>query len=157
MSVWLTMIACGVLTFAIRLSFIAAEGKWTIPRWFRALLPFVPVATLTALIVPDLLMPQGTLWLSWSNSRLLAGLVAITIAATTRSVLWTLIGGFAALALLSGINASLASASSAVSHMPTALAHSGGSKRLPSSPSADFRFAFLPDDRFNCQFTVGFE
>ena len=53
MSIWLTIVACGLITFAIRLSFIAVEGKLTIPRWFRALLPFVPVATLTALIVPD--------------------------------------------------------------------------------------------------------
>lgn len=104
MSVWLTIVACGLITFAIRLSFIAVEGKLTIPRWFRALLPFVPVATLTALIVPDLLMPQGALWLSWSNPRLVAGVAAIGIAAATRSVLWTLIGGFAILALSSGIN-----------------------------------------------------
>ena len=102
MSVWWIMLACGVVTFAIRLSFIAAEGKMTFPSWFRTLLPFVPVAALTALVIPELLMPQGTLWLSLNNSRLVAGLIAIAIAVQTRSVLWTLIGGFAALALLNG-------------------------------------------------------
>ncbi len=99
MSVWTTMIVCGMVTFALRLSFIAAEGRVTFPRWFRVLLPFVPVATLTALVVPELLLPQGALWLSWSNARLVAGLVAIAIAAATRSVLWTLLSGFAVLAL----------------------------------------------------------
>lgn len=99
MSVWLTMTLCGVVTFIIRLSFIAAEGKVAFPPGFRRLLPFVPVATLTALVIPELLMPQGTLWLAWDNARLMAGLTAITIAAMTRSVLWTLVGGFAALAL----------------------------------------------------------
>lgn len=94
MSVWLTIILCGVVTFIIRLSFIAAEGKVAFPLGFRRVLPFVPVATLTALVVPDLLMPQGTLWLAWDNARLMAGLAAIAIAATTRSVLWTLVGGF---------------------------------------------------------------
>ena len=94
MSVWWIMLACGVVTFAIRLSFIAAEGKLTFPRWFRTLLPFVPVAALTALVIP--------LWLSFNNSRLVAGLIAIAIAVQTRSVLWTLIGGFTALALLNG-------------------------------------------------------
>lgn len=103
MSVWTTMIACGLVTFALRLSFIAAEGRVTFPAWFRVLLPFVPVATLTGLVVPELLLSQGALWLSWSNARLMAGLVAIVIAAVTRSVLWTLVGGFAALALLSGM------------------------------------------------------
>jgi branched-subunit amino acid transport protein len=42
-------------------------------------------------------MPQGTLWLAWDNARLMAGLAAIAIAATTRSVLWTLVGGFVVL------------------------------------------------------------
>jgi branched-subunit amino acid transport protein len=101
MSVWPTMIICGLVTFALRLSFIAAEGRVTFPRWFRVLLPFVPVATLTALVAPELLLSQGALWLSWNNARLVAGLVAIAIAATTRSVLWTLVGGFAVLVLLS--------------------------------------------------------
>ena len=102
MSVWWIMLACGVVTFAIRLSFIAADGRLTFPRWFRTLLPFVPVAALTALVIPELLMPHGTLWLSFNNSRLIAGLIAIAIAVQTRSVLWTLVGGFAALALLNG-------------------------------------------------------
>lgn len=46
MSVWTTMIVCGMVTFALRLSFIAAEGRVTFPRWFRVLLPFVPVGHL---------------------------------------------------------------------------------------------------------------
>ncbi|HRZ51794.1 MAG TPA: AzlD domain-containing protein [Candidatus Contendobacter sp.] len=97
MSIWLTMVLCGAVTFIIRLSFIAAEGKIAFPPGFRRLLPFVPVATLTALVIPELLMPQGTLWLAWDNARLMAGLAAIVIAATTRSVLWTLVGGFVVL------------------------------------------------------------
>ena len=101
MSVWLTMALCGVATFIIRLSFIAAEGKVAFPPGFRRVLPFIPVATLTALVIPELLMPRGVLWLAWDNSRLLAGLMAIVLAATTRSVLWTLVGGFIVLAIAS--------------------------------------------------------
>ena len=97
MSVWLTIVLCGAVTFIIRLSFIAAEGKVAFPPGFRRVLPFIPVATLTALVIPELLMPQGTLWLAWDNARLIAGIVAIAIAATTRGVLWTLVGGFVVL------------------------------------------------------------
>lgn len=97
MRVWLTMALCGALTFVIRLSFIAAEGKIAFPPTFRRLLPFVPVATLTALVVPELLMPQGSLWLAWDNARLMAGVAAILTAALTRNVLWTLVVGFAVL------------------------------------------------------------
>lgn len=63
---------------------------------FPALVPnaaaICPVAALTALVIPELLMPQGALWLSLNNARLVAGLVAIAIAVQTRSVLWTLVG-----------------------------------------------------------------
>ncbi len=97
MSVWLTMALCGVATFIIRLSFIAAEGKVAFPPGFRRVLPFIPVATLTALVIPELLMPRGVLWLAWDNARLMAGVAAIAIAATTRGVLWTLVGGFVVL------------------------------------------------------------
>lgn len=95
------MVLCGVLTFGLRLSFIAAEGRVRFPRWFQVLLPFVPVAALSALITPELLLTNGSLWLSWQNPRLMAGLVAIVLAALTRNILWTLLGGFAALALWS--------------------------------------------------------
>jgi branched-subunit amino acid transport protein len=46
-------------------------------------------------------MPQGTWWLAWDNARLMAGLAAMAIAATTRSVLWTLAGGFVVLGVWS--------------------------------------------------------
>ena len=101
MSVWLLIVLCGGVTFTIRLSFIAVESRFTFPPGFRRLLTFVPVATLTALVIPDLLMPQGALWLAWDNARLTAGLVAMVIAATTHSVLWTLAGGFVVLAMWS--------------------------------------------------------
>ena len=97
MSIWLVMALCGAVTFLIRLSFIAAEGRIAFPSGFRRVLPLVPVAAPTALVIPELLMPQGTLWLAWDNARLIAGLAAIVIAATTRSVLWTLVGGFVVL------------------------------------------------------------
>ncbi len=100
MSLWLVMVVAGFITFAIRLSFIAAEGRVALPGWFRGMLPFVPVATLTALIAPDLLMPSGTLDVSLHNPRLLAGAVAVAVATLTRNVLLTIAVGFGVLLLL---------------------------------------------------------
>jgi branched-subunit amino acid transport protein len=99
-SFWLVMIVGGAATFAIRLSFIAAEGKMALPGWFHAMLPFVPIATLTAIIVPELVMPGGTVQLSFSNARLVAGCLAIAVAAVTRNILVTIAAGFAALWLV---------------------------------------------------------
>lgn len=100
MSLWAVMVAVGAVTFATRLSFIAAEGRLAVPGWFRALLPFVPVATLTAIIAPELARPGGSWDLSVGNARLVAGLVAAVVASWTRNVLLTIAVGFAVLLLM---------------------------------------------------------
>jgi len=97
MSLWLVMLAAGLLTFAIRLSFIALEGRYRPPSWFVAWLPFVPIAALTALVTPDLLLVAGELSPGSNNARLWAGLVAIGVAAWRKNVLLTIGCGFAAL------------------------------------------------------------
>ncbi len=99
-SLWLVMVAGGLVTFLTRLSFIAAEGRIAVPRWFRAMLPFVPVATLTALVVPALLRPGGTWDVSVGNPRLIAGIVAVVVAAVSRNVLLTIVIGFAVFLVL---------------------------------------------------------
>ena len=96
-------IGAGLATFLIRLSFIAVEGRVRLPAWFRTALQFVPAAMLSALIAPDLLMRDGAVFVSPHNARLLAGVVAIVIAARTRSVGWTIAGGMAALIALEAL------------------------------------------------------
>lgn len=96
---WVFM-GAGMATFLIRLSFIAVEGRVRLPAWFRTALQFVPAAMLSALIAPDLLMRDGAVFVSPHNARLIAGLVAIVIAARTRSVGWTIAGGMATLIAL---------------------------------------------------------
>lgn len=101
MSLWPVIVACGAVTFATRLSFVALEGRRAAPAWFRELLPFVPVATLTAIVAPALARPAGAGDASGGPARLVAGAIAAAIAATTRSVPLTLAGGFLALWLAS--------------------------------------------------------
>jgi branched-subunit amino acid transport protein len=97
MSVWLVIIATGVLTFATRLSFIAVLDRYPIPDRLRQALRFVPIAVLTAIIVPELTMQHGTLALSLLNPRLLAGTLAVVVALVTRNALLTIAVGMGAL------------------------------------------------------------
>lgn len=93
----LAMAACGLVTFLIRLSFIAG-GRW-LPQGarFQALLRYVPPAVLAALIAPEIFMrPQG-LVLGPDNPRLWAAAVAVLVAFATRSVLATIAAGMLAL------------------------------------------------------------
>jgi branched-subunit amino acid transport protein len=97
MNIWLVMLIGGLLTFAIRLSFILLLHRIRVPEWFRRGLRFVPVAVLSAIILPELTRPDGTLFLSWRNPQLLAGAVAILVAWRTKNVILTIIAGMAAL------------------------------------------------------------
>jgi len=103
MNLWWLMLVCGAITFGIRYSFIAAEGHYQPPTWFRRLLPFVPIAALTALVAPELLLVQGEIALGGGNHRLWAGLVAIFVASLWRNTLLTIGSGFVALFVLQRI------------------------------------------------------
>ena len=106
-AIWLAIVGAGAVTFALRLSFIALLGRIEIPRFLGRALRFVPAAVLTAVLIPLLLYDYGALEVSLGNERLVAGLVAALIAWRTRSVLFTLGGGMAALWTLQFIGQSL--------------------------------------------------
>ena len=90
------MLLGGLVTFLIRLSFIALEGRYVAPAAFKRALPLVPVAALSALVVPELLLDQGALG-GIDNPRLLAGAVAMLVAWRWKNATLTIIAGFVAL------------------------------------------------------------
>lgn len=96
-TLWLTVLLAGLVTFLTRLSFIAVHGRVTLPEWFRRGLTFVPVAVLSAIILPELAVRDDALQLTLTNPRLLAGIVAIVIAWRTRNVWLTIAVGMIAL------------------------------------------------------------
>jgi len=100
MNIWITMIIAGLLTFATRFSFIFLLDRIKMPDWFRRGLRFVPVAVLSAIILPELTSPNGSLFLSWRNPQLLAGTVAILVAWRTKNVILTIVVGMAILLIL---------------------------------------------------------
>ncbi|TAH53303.1 MAG: AzlD domain-containing protein [Chloroflexota bacterium] len=90
---WLTIIACGIVTFLIRFSFIAIHGRVTMPEWFTRALMFVPIAVLSAITLPEILIQDGGVNLSPFNARLLAGIIAVIVAWRTKNVLVTIVVG----------------------------------------------------------------
>jgi branched-subunit amino acid transport protein len=103
MELWLVVIAIGVLTYLIRLSFIVLFGRMRVPGLVQRGLRFVPVAVLTAIIVPELVFPEGHLDLSLQNPRLLAGVLAALVAWRTRNTLLAIGLGMVALWSLQGL------------------------------------------------------
>jgi branched-subunit amino acid transport protein len=97
---WIVIIVSGLLTFAIRLSFILLLDKIKISTLIERALRFVPLTVLAAIIAPALFLPRGTLDLSLSNARLIAGILAILIAWRTKNVFLTIIVGMLCLLFL---------------------------------------------------------
>ena len=103
MTIWLTILAAGMITYATRLSFILLFERIEIPFCLRRLLRFVPAAVLSAIILPELVFQDGALAIAPTNPRLLAGIVAILIAWRTKNILLTLVSGMATLWILQAI------------------------------------------------------
>lgn len=97
MNVWLLMLAAGAVTFATRASFILLLERFQMPEWFRRGLRFVPLAVLSAITAPELVLRDGRLVVPWTNPQFLAGAAAIAVAFKTRNVLLTIVAGMAAL------------------------------------------------------------
>lgn len=100
MSIWPAIVGVGAVTYLMRASFIVFADPQRFPAHFRHALGFVPPAVLAAIVMPGLFMPQGVLDLSLGNMRPLAGILAILVAARTRSVLAAILSGMGALWLL---------------------------------------------------------
>jgi len=94
---WLVIVGAGIVTLLTRASFIVFADPHKFPHAFRVALAFVPAAVLAAIVVPGLVMPQGTLDFTPSNPRLVAGLAAVAVAVKVRNPLVSIVAGMVAL------------------------------------------------------------
>lgn len=93
-TVWGVIVVIGVLTYAIRLSFIALFGRFDeIPPGIERALRYVPAAVLAALVVPAFVNLQG----GFDPAKLLAGGLAGAVAWHTEDVFATMATGMGAL------------------------------------------------------------
>lgn len=82
-----------VVTFAIRFVLLARAHRTHLPVWLEEALRFVPVAVLTAIIMPMILIPNKHWDLSWDNPWLLGGVAAFVIGLVLRKPLITILVG----------------------------------------------------------------
>ena len=103
MQTWMMLVAIGLITYSIRLSFILMMEKIKLPERFMRGLRFVPPAVLTAIIFPEVLMREGAIHFSPANPRLVAALVSVLVAWRTKNVLLTIAAGMLVLLSLQAI------------------------------------------------------
>ena len=100
---WLLTVALALGTWLMRALPIMLHGHVAHPPWLERLLKHVPVAALTALVVPGVLFThQGDVY-SFAPARLVAGVCALAVALKTKNIFITLVAGMAALLIAQAV------------------------------------------------------
>ncbi|KGK87276.1 branched-chain amino acid ABC transporter [Desulfosporosinus sp. HMP52] len=94
------IIGMTLVTYFTRFGALALFRFTGIPTWLNRWLKYVPVAILTALIIPSLLLPQGYLDISLNNHYLIAGITAAFVAYKSRNIIATLGLGMSVMLIL---------------------------------------------------------
>lgn len=94
-ALWLMIVVIGLLTFVIRVSFIALFGRLDeVPPRVNTLLRYVPAAVLAGLVFPEFLTIGAG---GPAVDKLVAGVAAVAVAWRTENVLATLAAGMGTL------------------------------------------------------------
>ena len=93
MNEWLTIFGMMLVTFGVRYPVLALVGKIPLPDPIFRSLKYVPPAVLTAIIVPAILMPDGSIELAFNNAPLIAGIFAGLVAWRSKNLLLTIVLG----------------------------------------------------------------
>jgi branched-subunit amino acid transport protein len=90
------ILGMAAVTVFVKAAIFILGDRVVFPPLLKEALGFVPVAVLTAIIVPMILAPHGGgMEVTWRNPQLVAALAAIAVCATTRRQLLTICVGLA--------------------------------------------------------------
>ena len=82
-----------LVTFLVRYPLLAMSGRLTLPPKLLQALNYVPPAVLTAIVVPAVLVEGDSLWLGWTNPRLMGALAALGVGLWKKNLLLTILVG----------------------------------------------------------------
>jgi branched-subunit amino acid transport protein len=98
LTIWLLIFGVGAITYTARLSFIALFARRRMPPLLAEALKHVPVAMVTAIVVPAIVfMPSGVLRIDPGNAKLIAALAAAAVAWWRQSAVLTIVVGMCVL------------------------------------------------------------
>ncbi|MEM6452021.1 MAG: AzlD domain-containing protein [Cyanobacteria bacterium P01_D01_bin.105] len=94
--VWFECLVIGgmaIATFSIRYCMFGFSRRLSLPPALLRALRYVPPVVLTAIVVPEVLLSEGTLNMSLANARLLGAIAAILASIFTQNLLFTIVLG----------------------------------------------------------------
>ena len=66
------ILGLAAVTVITRSFFFIASKPWSLPHWAQRGLQYAPIAALSGVIVPEIVMSQGQLLQTWQDARLYA-------------------------------------------------------------------------------------
>jgi branched-subunit amino acid transport protein len=91
--VWFALLGLGLITLLCRGFFLLPQREWPLPDWLRKGLRYAPLAALTAVVAPEVLMTQGRLIDTLQDARLYAAVVGALWFVWRRDILGTIVAG----------------------------------------------------------------
>ncbi|MEA5467864.1 AzlD domain-containing protein [Spirulina sp. 06S082] len=88
------VLGMSLVTFGIRYTVLGASDRIKLPPIVIEALRYIPPAILTAIVVPEVLIPDGnTIEFNYTNARLVGAIAAIAIAYWRKNLLLTIVVG----------------------------------------------------------------
>ena len=84
-----------MITVITRGFFFLSDRPWTLPHWAQRGLQYAPIAALSAVVAPEIVMSHGHLVPTWMDARLFAAVAGAAWFSWRRSVLGTIVSGMA--------------------------------------------------------------
>jgi len=89
----IAILGLAIITVVSRTFFMIPERELPLPDWLKRGLKYAPLAALTAVIAPEILMTQGELLDTFKDARLPAVLLASAYYFWKRGILGTIVVG----------------------------------------------------------------
>ena len=92
---WTLAVIVGLagVTVLTRCFFFILDRPWSLPGWAQRALNYAPVAALSAVVVPEIVMANGHLVSTWQDARLYAAAAGALVYFWRRDVLLTIVAG----------------------------------------------------------------
>jgi branched-subunit amino acid transport protein len=91
----LVIVGLAIVTVVSRSFFFISNKPWQLPHWAQRGLQYAPIAALSSVVVPEIVMSQGQLIGTGLDARLFAAAAGVAIYYVKRNVLLTILGGMA--------------------------------------------------------------
>jgi branched-subunit amino acid transport protein len=103
LNIYLLIIGIAILTYIPRSLPIIYLSKKELPEWLKDWMKFIPSGIFAALILPDIIIQDGSLNLGFTNIKLIASILVLIIAIKKKSLGLSIAVGVSAITLLTFI------------------------------------------------------